>query len=126
MLYRTVCKETFRKVELDILLDAKQAIDAGRKAIVHFAVATPKDAGCVWKRLSIPEFYALFAYRSIETTHLTCTTNRQPAGAGGQRNLRRVAAAVDAHVPYGDHQGAEPAQRAHGGGGAAHRPGARP
>lgn len=32
MLYRTICKGTYRKVVLDILLDAKQAIDSGKKS----------------------------------------------------------------------------------------------
>lgn len=31
MLYRTICKGTYRKVVLDILLDAKQAIESGQK-----------------------------------------------------------------------------------------------
>lgn len=31
MLFRTLCKGTYRKVVLDILLDAKQAIEAGTK-----------------------------------------------------------------------------------------------
>jgi hypothetical protein len=32
MLYRTICKGTYRKVVLDILLDAKQAIQSGEKS----------------------------------------------------------------------------------------------
>lgn len=31
MLYRTICKGTYRQVVLDILLDAKEAIESGRK-----------------------------------------------------------------------------------------------
>lgn len=32
MLFRSVCKGTYRQVVVDILLDAKQAIDSGRKS----------------------------------------------------------------------------------------------
>jgi hypothetical protein len=31
MLYRTICKGTYRRVVLDILLDAKEAIESGQK-----------------------------------------------------------------------------------------------
>lgn len=32
MLYRTICKGTYRQVVLDILMDAKQAIESGQKS----------------------------------------------------------------------------------------------